>query len=201
MSNWIPLTTVALVLACIRVFAILISSLGVLLPGGILIGEYLNPLFYADSALHIAILLYFALALKQTNESVWGTIAYAIHAFMIAVFMIIASARFMDTKIISMVSAVNIFVLILLIAQSFMVKNIAVKTSFKLYAIVILIVVVINMSIPYLVSMYALSIDNLGFTRMINLVPAVMETYIAYLFYQQFNSPLLHQNNDFESSL
>lgn len=201
MSKWIPLTIVALILSCIRVLGIIVSSLSMLLLNSTLVDKLGIAVYYADTVLHLFILLFLAFSLNLVKESIWGTIAYVVYALMSITFIAVGLLHLTDPKVWSALSAVNMLVIIFFTVQLFLIKHISFKSAFRSYSIVLLLIAFFSAGLPYLASILALPLKYIRFTSIIYIIPATIEVYIIYLFYQFFSMPPLDQNKDFKNYL
>jgi hypothetical protein len=201
MNNRIPLTTAALALSCIRLLAILVSSLGMLLPTDSLIGRFFNVVYYASSIMHVAVVLYLAYALSLIKENVSTSLAYMVYAFMSATFLLLGFLGIHNVKTLSTVSAINLIVILFFAVQSFLINNQFFKNAFRVYGGVTLLLIVFNMVVPYIAYTLALPMNTLRLTSFLYILPASVEIYIVYLFYRYFNSAMSYDNNDFTGNL
>lgn len=189
MKNWIPLSIVALIFSSLRVMSIIASSATALLLGRDVQNQLGNVSYYVNSALHFSVILILAACLNIIKESIWRSIAYIVYAFMSLTFLVMSTMHLNDPKIWGVIGAINIFSIVFITVQSFMVQNTHFKGGFRWYSIVLLLMAFISMGIPYVASLLALPISYIEFTSIIYVVPAGFEIYLAYLFYQYFNRP------------
>jgi hypothetical protein len=201
MDNRNTLSTIALVFSGIRLLAILISSFGMLLSSFSLISGFFNVIFYAGSVIHIAIILYIAFALSLIKESIWRSLAYVISALASATFLSLNHLGIHNIQMLSSISAVNILIVIFFTVQSFLVSNQFFKNAFRVYSLVLLVIMAFNMAVPYLAYKLALPMTSLRFTSFLYIIPASVKLYIVYLFYQYFNSAMIYKNNGFMGKL
>jgi hypothetical protein len=196
MKNWIPLSIVALIFSSLRVMSIITSSAGTLLLSRNIENQLGNVSYYVNSALHFSVILMLAACLNIIKESIWRSIAYIVYALMSLTFIVMSTMHINDPKIWGVIGAINVFSIVFITVQSFMVKNTHFKGSFKWYSIVLLLMAFISMGIPYAASLLALPISYIEFTSIIYVVPASFEIYLAYLFYQYFNRPAAPSYNN-----
>jgi len=201
MKNWIPLSIVALIFSSLRVMVIIASSAGALLLSRDIQNQLGNVSYYVKSALHFSVILMLAACLNIIKESIWCSIAYILYALMSLTFVAMSTMHINNAKVRGIIGAINVFSIIFITVQSFLVKNGHLKSSFKWYSIVRLLMGVISMCIPYVVSLLALPINYIGFTSIIYVVPAIFEIYLAYLFYQYFNMPAVDSYNNLSNPI
>ena len=201
MNNRNTLTTLVLILSCIRVLSFLISYIGLKVLGNNSVNEFLNAVYYTGAVMNIAITLFFAYALSLIKENSWRSMAFIFSAFMIAVFLMAGLFRVSDPNIFKALGAVNLLMLIFFIVQSFLIKNQYFKNAFRIYSITILLMVILNSAIPYILYKMALPMSSIRSIALVNIIPAIVECYIVYLFQQYFNSPAQYLDNDLSSDL
>jgi uncharacterized protein YacL len=189
MKNWIPLSIVALMFSSLRVMSIINSSAGALLLSRNVQNQLGNLFYYINSSLHFSVILMLAACLNIIKESIWCSIAYIVYALMSLTFIVMSTIHTNNPKVWGIIGAINLFSIIFITVQSFLVKNTHFKGSFKWYSIVLLLMAFISMGIPYAASLLALPISYIEFTSIIYIIPAIFEIYLAYLFYQYFNRP------------
>jgi hypothetical protein len=189
MKNWIPLSIVALIFSSLRVMSIINSSAGALLLSRNVQNQLGNLFYYINSSLHFSVILMLAACLNIIKESIWCSIAYIVYALMSLTFIVMSTMHTNNPKVWGIIGAINLFSIIFITIQSFLVKNTHFKGSFKWYSIVLLLMAFISMGIPYAASLLALPISYIEFTSIIYIIPAIFEIYLAYLFYQYFNRP------------
>jgi hypothetical protein len=189
MKNWIPLSIVALIFSSLRVMSIINSSAGALLLSRNVQNQLGNLFYYINSSLHFSVILMLAACLNIIKESIWCSIAYIVYALMSLTFIVMSTMHTNNPKVWSIIGAINLFSIIFITVQSFLVKNTHFKGSFKWYSIVLLLMAFISMGIPYAASLLAIPISYIEFTSIIYIIPAIFEIYLAYLFYQYFNRP------------
>jgi len=201
MENRKTLTLIALALSCVRLLAIIISALGMLLLGNDLVTKVSNVLYQTGTIIHIAIILFIAYALSLIKESIWRSMAFVFFAFMSTVFLMLGLLKLTDTKIISSIAALNLFVITFFVVQLYLISNNFFKGAFKIYGVVMVLMVIVNAAIPFVAYKLALPQSTLRYTAFLYLLPAAVELYIVFLFNRYFNSPTLHQHNDFTNDL
>ncbi|MFD2327430.1 hypothetical protein [Mucilaginibacter galii] len=151
--------------------------------------------------MNIAITLFFAHALSLIKENIWRSMAFIFSAFMIAVFLMAGFSRVSDPNIFKALGAVNLLMLIFFIVQSFLIKNQYFKNAFRIYSITILLMVILNSAIPYILYKMALPMSSIRSIALVNIIPAIVECYLVYLFQQYFNSPSQYLDNDLSGDL
>jgi hypothetical protein len=192
------LAIVALILSILRVL-VFILSLGVLFFSNVLNDSFGNAMHFANSALHIVVLLLIAVLLNFAKENIWTTIAYILNAFISGAFVMMGNARVTDPKIWGAVSFVNIFVIVFFTIRSFLVTNAILSGAMKAYAVILLIMMAMSMALPYIATLLYWPMANIRFFSVMYIIPAVVEVYLASLFYQYFNSvekPAYHNFNN-----
>ena len=189
MKNWIPLSIMALIFSSLRVMSIISSSAVALLLSRDIQNHLGNVSHYVNSVLHILLLLTLAACLNIIKESIWCSIAYIVNALMNLTFIVMSTIHIQDPKVWTIISAINVFFIIFITVQFFMVKNTHFKGGFRWYSIVLILMAFIGMGIPFAASLLALPMRYIEFTFIIYIVPAIFEIYLAYLFYQYFNMP------------
>jgi hypothetical protein len=196
MKNWIPLSIVALIFSSLRVMSIITSSAGALLLGSDVQNQLGNVSYYVNSVLHFSVILMLAACLNIIKESIWRSIAYIVYALMSLTFIVMSTMHTNNPKVWGVIGAINVFSIVFITVQSFMVMNTHFKGGFRWYSIVLLLMAFISMGIPYAASLLALPISYIEFTSIIYVVPAIFEIYLAYLFYQYFNRPTAPSYNN-----
>ncbi len=195
MEKWTSLAIVGLIISSIRIFTIIVSSVGWLLLGNRVFDELGSVVYYANSFLHLAILLLLAYLLNLIKESISISVAFIFSALAGLGFTAIGILQLTDTKILGMISAINFLIVLFFTIQSFLIKNSYFKSGFKWYGIVLLMVMLMSMGIPYLAYYLALPMQSLHLTSIIYVAPAIIEVLLFNSFYQYFNKPNIYQQN------
>jgi hypothetical protein len=201
MTNRNTFSTIVLILGCIRVLSFFISFIGIRWLGNGLVDDFLNALYHVNTAIHITVMLFIAYALSLIKEDIWRSVAFILLALMSATYMLLTLTKLIDAQILKVMGLVNVAVMVYFVIQSFQIKNQYFKTTFRIYSMVVLLIVGFNMLIPLIFYKMALPMSSLRYTSMLSIFPAVVECYIVYLFYQHFNRSSIYLNNDFISNL
>lgn len=201
MNNRNTLATLALIVSCARVLSFLISYIGIKVLGNGSANEFHNAIYYTGAVMNIAITLFIAYALSLIKENIWRSMAFVLSAFMMAVFLMTSLSRVVEPNVFKALSAVNLLILVFFITQSFLIKNLYFKSTFRIYSITILLIVILNSAIPYILYKMALPMSSVLSFGLVNIIPAIVECYLVYLFQQYFNSPAQYVNNDLSSNL
>jgi len=201
MNNRNTLSTIILTLCCIRVLSFFISFIGVKLLGNGLVDDFLNALYHINTAIHITVMLFIAYALNLIKEDLWRSVAFILLALMSAVFMTLALTKSLNSQTFKITGMVNMAIILFFVFQSFFIRSSYFKSAFRIYSVVVLLMVAFNSVIPLIVYRMALPISFYRYTSLLSIFPAAVECYIVYLFQQYFNANPVYQNNDFISDL
>jgi len=201
MINRNSLSTIILALSCIRILTFFVSFIGLNWLSNGLVDQFLNALSHVNTAIHISVMLFIAYALTLIEESPWRSIAFILLALISAAYTILILTKLIDAHILQVMGLVNVAIIVYFVIQSFLIQNQYFNTTFRIYSVVVLLMVGFNSLIPLIFYKMALPVSYYRYTSLISIFPAAVECYIVYLFYQYFNTNQAYQNNDFASNL
>jgi hypothetical protein len=201
MTNRNTLSQIVLTLSCIRVLTFFISFISIKLLGNELLNEFSNVLANLNTVIHITVMLFIAYALNAIKEGLWRSVGFILLASISALYTVLQLGKLMNVRLLGAIGILNMIIIIYFIIQSFLIKHEYFKNKFRIYSIVILLMVGFNMLIPLIFYKMALPMSTYRYTSLLSIFPAALECYIVYLFYRYFNFNQLYQNNDFTSNL